>query len=499
MKRSSSIGSYGAAVLLVAASSFVCEALRPHLNPVNMVMVYLLAVVLAAATLGLKPAILTSLTAVLAFDFLFVPPRFSFRVSDTEYLLTFFGLFVVGVVISSLVARLKESGDHSRRQEERTSSLYRLTRELAVAGDIAAVIAALQRAVKPGEGESLLVMLPRGGGLAVVAGDGSLLAAADRDVARWVMSSGRSAGRGTAVFAENGFRYVPLSASGRVLGIMALASESPLEREHSRMIGAFADQAAMALERIELGRQAEEIRVERQKELLERSLLNSISHDLRTPLVTITGALGSMLEEKPFCDTAKNRQLLATALEEAERLNRFVGTLLDMTRLESGVLSPVLLPCDPEEIIGCGIGAMEQRLGEHLLSTRIEVGLPPVAADMALMTQVLVNLLDNAVKYAPADGGIEVSAARDGDRVVIAVSDRGPGVPPGEEEKIFDKFYRLQPPEQRGGTGLGLSIVRGIVEAHHGSVAAANRQGGGLEVAVSLPVAAEPEGGGEES
>jgi two-component system sensor histidine kinase KdpD len=308
------------------------------------------------------------------------------------------------------------------------------------------------------------------------------------EVARWVVQSGRSAGNGTAAFAEHPLLFIPLKASGTVRGVMVLAGDGVATDENRQLIEAFAGQTAMALERVGLALQEEDARILQEKELLERALLNSISHDLRTPLVTISGVLGSMLDEDQHFDQATARQLLATAFDEAGRLNRLVGSLLDMTRLEAGALKPNLLPCDVEELIGCAVGAVEQRLGDHTLTTAVEPELPPVRADIVLLTQALVNLLDNAVKYSPATAEISLAARKEQERLVISVSDNGPGVPPGEEERIFDKFHRLSVPEHGGGTGLGLSIVKGIVEAHNGSVVATNREGGGLTVAVLLPL-----------
>lgn len=494
-----SLSAYLAALFLVAISSLVCEVLRPHLIPVNMVMVYLLAVVLAASRLGLKPAILTALLSVLAFDFLFVPPRFSFRVTDTEYLVTFLGLFVVGVVISSLVARIREKADLIRKQEARTSSLYYLTRELTAAIDIPAVVGALQRAVQRNLGGRMALLIEQKGSPETVIGAEILQEINGVEIARWVLQSGRSAGTGTAAFSENPFLFLPLRASGFVRGVMVLEGHGASMDGNQQLIEAFAGQAAMALERVELALKAEDTRIMHEKELLERALLNSISHDLRTPLVTILGVLGSMLEGNQSFDQEKGRQLLATAFDEAGRLNRFVGSLLDMTRLEAGVLRPNLLPCDVEDIIGCAIAAVEQRLGNHQLITDIETELPPVPADIVLLTQALVNLLDNAVKYSPETTEICIAARKVTDGIIISIGDSGPGVPAGEEERIFDKFHRLQIPEQGGGTGLGLSIVKGIVEAHRGRVTATNLNGHGLLVEVLLPLETADDVNGRES
>jgi two-component system sensor histidine kinase KdpD len=492
MKRDRSLSGYLMAIALVALASLVCEAVRAYLAPTNMVMIFLLAVVLAAARLGLRPAIMTALLSVLAFDVFFVPPRFSLRVSDTEYLVTFFALFVVGVVISTLVARVRETVEQVRQQEARTSSLYYLTRDLAVAVDEPAIVEALSRAVLRNLESRLTVVLNRGGVPETVTGsDGVPLDDPSGAIIRWVIQSGRDAGAGTAAFPEAPCLFFPLKSGGNVIGVMVIEESGRALDENVQLIDAFAGQAAMAFERVHLSSQAEEARVLKEKSILEQALLNSISHDLRTPLVTISGVLDSLLVDDQRFDINHRREMITAAAEEAERLNRFVGSLLDMTRLEAGALSPRLVPCDVDEIVGCAVGAVEQRAGDHTIVTSVPTDMPLVPADLALLTQALVNLLDNALKHSPPAADIEMSAQRDGSRVIISVTDSGPGVPRGEEERIFDKFHRLEVPERTGGTGLGLSIAKGIIEAHKGSITASNRPQGGLVIEVILPAESE--------
>jgi len=485
-----SLSGYLAALLLVAISSLICEVLRPLLVPVNMVMVYLLAVVLAASRLGLKPAILTALLSVLAFDFLFVPPRFSFRVTDAEYLVTFFGLFVVGVVISSLVAQIKEKIDLIRKQEARTSSLYHLTRELTAAIDIPAVAGALQRAVQRNLGIRMALLLEQEESLKTAIGAEIFQDINGVEIARWVMRSGRSAGTGTAAFSENPFLFFPLKASGSVRGVMVLEGHSTMMDENQLLLEAFAGQAAMAMERIRFSRQAEQAQILQARENLERALLNSISHDLRTPLSSVTGVLTSLREEGAHLSDAARRELLETACSEAERLNRFVGNLLDMTRIEAGAIRLNFEPCDVQDLVGCALAALEPRIGSREISFKMLPVMPLVPMDMVLMTQVLVNLLDNAHKYSPPGSAIEVTAQTEENWLVLEVLDRGPGVPEQDLKRVFDKFYRIPVPEGAGGTGLGLSICKGIVEAHGGRISAGNRVGGGLRIEIRLPLSA---------
>ena len=482
------ISKYLSAILLVALASLICETVRLVLAPTNMVMAYLLAVVLAAAKLGFKPAIMTAALSVLAFDILFVPPRFSLRVSDSEYLITFFALFVVGAVVSTLVSRIKEKVEDVKSQEARTSSLYYLTRDLSGAVDIQAIVAALSRAITRNFNSKLIVLVNQNSKYAPVSCYNSLeISSSVSDVVNWVVTSGRKAGAGTAVFSDSLYVYIPIRSSENVDGVMVLESDAVSSSEDQQLIEAFAGQVALAIERVQFSQQAEEARVMREKSQLEQALLNSISHDLRTPLVTISGVLDSMANEDQEYDPNQKKAMILAASEEATRLNRFVSSLLDMTRLEAGALYAHFDLCEVEEVIGCAVGAVKSRLGSNTFAISVETDLPPVPADLVLLTQALVNLLDNAIKFSPPSVEIGLTAKLQGDQVVIEIIDSGPGVPVGEEERIFDKFHMVKVPEATGGTGLGLSIAKGIIEAHKGTISASNRSQGGLIIQVVLP------------
>jgi two-component system sensor histidine kinase KdpD len=427
----------------------------------------------------------------LAFDFFFVPPRLTFAVADTQYLLTFLGLFVVGVVISSLVAKARERADAVRIREVQTASLYYLSRDLAAAVDIAAVL----RGIVKNFGESLsaqvALFLPEGERLELMASsDGLELDINDQAVADWAFRNRQPAGRGSNTLVSADLLYLPLQSAANVLGVMGVRLDEDAEYtspETRRLLDAFATQIAMALERVQLSHQAEQAQILQARENLERALLNSISHDLRTPLVTITGVLSSVLDEGDRLNEKARLELLATAREEAGRLNRFVGNLLDMTRLEAGAISLKKEPCDVQDLIGCALAAIEPRLGGRPVQVNLPPDVPLVALDMVLMNQVVVNLLDNAIKYSPPESALEITARFDARWLTIEVADRGSGVPEQDLQRIFDKFFRLPIPEGAGGTGLGLSICKGIVEAHGGTIRAENRTGGGLIVTVDVP------------
>jgi len=481
--------------LLVLLTSLACEPARLYLAPTNLVMMYLLAVVLAAIRLGRRESICTAFLSVLAFDFFFVPPRFTFAVTDTEYFITFAALLTVGVVISTLVSQAKERAEAIREREVQTASLYYLTRDLAVASDLATILYALVKNIEESLGAQLVVLLPEGERLSVAAGSTGLsLDVKESAVADWAFRNHTAAGRGTDTLVSAGLLYLPLQTSGDVLGVVGVKLKadtefaSPLSR---RLLQAFATQVALAIERVQFAKQAEQAQILQARETLERALLNSISHDLRTPLVSITGALGALRDKNNELFEDARDDLLDAAWEEAGRLNRFVGNLLDMTRLESGALKIKQTPCDVQDLVGCALAALEPQLRERTIEVEVPAALPLVRMDMVLMTQVLVNLVDNAVKYSPRDSPVLVSAVVADATLLLTVADRGPGVPESELSHIFDKFYRVPVPEGAGGTGLGLSICKGIVAAHGGEIVAANRAGGGLRVKISLPIKPE--------
>ena len=491
------VSGYVAGLVLVVGATLLCALLRPFFAPTNMIMFYLLAVVVAAVKLGRKPAIATAFFGVLAFDFFFVPPQLTLAVADTQYLMTFIGLFVVGIVISTLVARARERAEIMRTREVQTASLYYLSRDLAASANITAVLQAVVRNVEEALKAQVVILLPEGERLDIIAAsEGLVLDSKEQAVADWAFRNNHPAGRATDTLVSADLLFLPLQTTISVLGIMGVR----LENEHAyhsqdnrRLLDAFATQAAMAMERIRFSRQAEQAQILQARENLERALLNSISHDLRTPLSTVTGVLTSLREEGAHLDDHARRELLDTACSEAERLNRFVGNLLDMTRIEAGAVRLKLEPCDVQDLVGCALAALEPRIGAREINFRMQPDLPLVQMDLVLMTQVLVNLLDNAHKYSPPARVIEVIAQVETGWLVLEVVDRGPGVPDHDLKRVFDKFYRIPVPEGAGGTGLGLSICKGIVEAHGGRISAGNRVGGGLRVEIRLPLSAGEE------
>ena len=485
---------YVYSVLLVGAGTLLGALVHPLFAPANLVMIYLLTVVIAAIYLGRGPSLLAAVLSVLAFDYFFVPPHLTLAVADTQYLLTFIALLVVSLVISSLTVRTREQAEVAEHRESQTAELYALSRDLAVAVDLDTILQAILTHVSQTFSREVVVLLPDAWRDAVkprALSPGFELNENELAVAAWAFQHGQPAGRGTDTLPAASVHYLPLKTAHGVMGMLGVKPSDPGRRltlDQRQLLDAFASQAALAIERAQLAEQARQAEVLQATEKLQTALLNSISHDLRTPLVSITGALSSLQEDDVALDEATRRSLVENAREEAERLNRLVGNLLDMTRIEAGALKVAREPCDVQDVIGTALESLDDWLRSRPLTVDVPSDLPLVPMDFVLMAQVLVNLLDNALKYSPPGTPIEVRAYMDDAEAHIQVADRGVGIPPDDLERVFDKFYRVQQPGQVTGTGLGLSICKGIVEAHGGRIWANNREGGGTVVTVTLPL-----------
>jgi two-component system sensor histidine kinase KdpD len=486
------------ALVLVAGMTVLGGLANRVVSPVNLVMLYLVAVVLAAVYLGRGPSIAAALLGVLAFDVFFVPPRLNLTVADTEYLLTFAGLLVVGLVISSLTSRAREQAEAAARHETQAVALYEFSRDLAVAPQLDAILQAIITHLSQTFSREVVVLLP--GEVAALevstVSPGFTLDENELAVAHWVFIHDQPAGRGTDTLSAARVRYSPLKTPRGLVGVLGVAPTDPDSRlapEQRRLLEVFASQAALAIERAQLARHAQQVQLLQATEKLQTALLNSISHDLRTPLVTITGAFSALEAEEDRLDEAGRRSLARAGREEAERLNHLVGNLLDMTRIEAGALRIMAQPCDVEDAVGVALDRLGPRLGDRPVAVDLPPELPPAPMDLALMAQALVNVLDNAAKYSPGGAPIDVTARQAGDQVEITVADRGSGIRSEDLTRVFDKFYRVQRRDGAGGTGLGLSISKGIVEAHGGRIWAENRTGGGTVVTIALPLAKMPE------
>lgn len=481
---------YLPALILVAIITEFGILIDNYMTATNLVMFYLLGVVIAAIRFGRGPSLLTAVLSVLAFDFFFVEPHLTFAVSDAQYLVTFAALLIVGLVIATLAARVKEHANDAQRREMQTTALYALSREMSASMTMEVIVKAVVQHVQQTFQAEVGVFLPQNGKLLLNQSTEKFPQEdSEQAVAMWVYDHAQPAGQGTDTLPASAARYLPLKAGPTMVGVLGVRFEHPeyLTPDQRRLLDAFASQAALGIDATHLAEQAQQAELLRETEKLQTALLNSISHDLRTPLVAITGTLSSLRDQREFLTPEANRELIQGAWEEADRLNRLVGNLLEMTRLEANAIALKKVPVDVQELVGVALSNLKERLASHEVFVEIPNDLPMMNADFVLMVQVLTNLLDNAAKYAPPGTLIEMTAEKKDEMVEIHVADRGKGIKVEDLEKIFHKFYRVEN-SRSGGIGLGLSICQGLVEAHGGKIWAQNRVEGGAEFIVALPI-----------
>ena len=489
---------YLKSVILVGIVTLFNFLIFTKLEPANLVMFFLAAVVISAVYLGRGPSILASLLSVLTFDFFFVHPKYSFAVSDTEYIVTFIGFIVVALIISSSASLLRDQVDQLRRRESNARAINSVSKELTAAINMDEVLNVVVRELGQTFECEVAILLPEGLNLNVrAATDGLPLDPNEQAVALWAFQNKQSAGRGTETLPAVSIRFSPLITSHGIVGVLGVKSKNQaqtLTLEDRLLLENFANLAALAIERALFAEQASQNEALRTTERLQSALLNSISHELRTPLASIMGALTSLDEDENApesemsMDHATRVELIKSAASQTNQLNHLVGNLLDMTRLQSGSVRLNRSPVDIQDIIGAILNQMEDRLRDRQIDVDISEGLPMVSLDAVLIGQALVNLLDNAAKFSPPGTPILIKASQTESELRLSVQDKGPGVVAEELERIFDKFYQGSSATGSGGTGLGLSICRGIIEAHGGRIWAVNISGGGFLVIISIPI-----------
>jgi two-component system sensor histidine kinase KdpD len=486
---------YAQATAVVTLATGVDWLMFPFFELSNLIMVYLLGVIVVATRHGRGASLLASVVSVAAFDFFFVPPYFTFAVADTQYLVTFAVMLLVALVISGLTIRIRTQAEAARQRERRTAALYAMSREFAGAQGMDELLKIAVRHVGEVFHSQVVVLLPDAGGRLAPWSSGQFeMDANELGVSRWVYEHRQAAGLGTGTLPGASALYLPLVASRGAVGVLGVrpADRHALDApEQLHQLETFANQTALAVERAQLADEAQQAQVQIETERLRSSLLSSVSHDLRTPLAAITGAVSTILENGSPLDAQTRQELLESVREEAERLNRLVQNLLEMTRLESGALQLQREWHPPEEVIGAALSRLGKRLAGRRVTARVPPDLPLVAIDDVLIEQVLVNLLDNALKYTPPGSPINILATATDRAVTVEVADRGPGLPRGEEDKVFEKFYRGQPAGGRG-AGLGLAICEGIVRAHGGRIWAHNLPEGGVAFLFTLPITDAP-------
>ena len=481
--------------MMVIVMTFVFTLVYPFLGLVNISLLYLLPILISAALWGTFPAIVTALMGTIAFDLFFVPPFFEFTVADLRYLISFAIFMLVGLITGTLSDRLKKQVNYSRQRENNISALYSLSRDIAAVDNLEAVLDCIVSNISKTLEEQVMLLLPNEKAQLVLRKDSGLSNSLDKcelTVANWVYERGLKAGHGTETLGTAKALYLPLSTeqgTQGVLGININESNTQFDPERIRLLEAFTGLAAMAINRVKLAEQARESLSLVESERLRTALFNSLSHDLRTPLASIIGAVTGLLEDKNVVYSPEVRkELLKTILLGSERMNRFISNLLDMARLESGMLRLNKEWCDLQDIIGVAINRLGHALTRRPLDIDIQEGLPLVQADGILIEQVLINLLDNALKYSEAASKILISIRKQGNLLEIVVANRGHGIPEADLSKVFDKFYRLSSPLQVSGTGLGLAICKGFIEAHGGDIWAENNKLGGVTITFTLPL-----------
>jgi two-component system, OmpR family, sensor histidine kinase KdpD len=464
---------YGIALGIAAAVTGLSLSIFDFTGYWAIALFYLLAVVLAATRLRRWPTLFLAALSAVLWDFLFIPPRFTFYISHLQDFLMFGAYFVIAIVIGHLASQLREREQSERRREERATALYRLTRALAASRDLDEALPKALKLIKSSFEADAAVWLRDESGLSLHRASLFTPSSKDESVAVWAFQKKQSAGRSTDTLPDAEALHIPLVTGDRSEGVLTVRLAHPPAIQQRELLDAFAAQLALFVNKERALEESREAQIAKQSQKLQKTLFDSVSHELKTPLAAMSAALQ---QSEPDC---------AELQQAARRLTRTVDHLLDATRLESGLLQPIREWCDPGEIVREAISAAA--LKDNSVRINIDKNLPPVSVDSRLIQQALGSLLSNAVAHGRSNQPIEVSAARDDSMLVLSVADHGPGLEPGEENKVFEKFYR-GPRTRPGGLGLGLSIARQLVEAHGGQIVAQNRPDGGARFSIHLPI-----------
>ncbi len=469
---------YAWALASSAAVTLVATPLLRFFDLANIVMLFLLAVVLVAARFGRRPALAAAALNVLAFDFFFVPPRFTFAVHDAQYLLMFAVMMIVGLVVGQLTASLRYQARVARYREDRARSLYEMARELGKALTQEQVAEISDRAIEAAFRAKASVLFPdENDHLALASAGIGADPTIDLGLAQWAFDHAEAAGSGTDTLPASRQLYVPLKAPMRTRGVIAVEPSNArllMIPEQRQLLDTFAALAAIAIERVHFVTVAQETLVSMESERLRNSLLAALSHDLRTPLTAVVG-MSETLAQALAREASPHAAQARAITEQSLRTAQLVSNLLDMARLQAGAITLRRDWQSLEELAGSAIRSVEPSLAAHPVAVRLPPDLPLLYGDGVLLERVLANLFENAAKYTPPGTVITLTARREGARIVVEVSDDGPGLPAGDAEDLFRKFSRGEKESSTPGVGLGLAICRAIVQAHGGTISAANR------------------------
>ena len=489
---------YLLSLVVVAISLAVGEAIEPFFGIENVDLVFLTGIVAVAARFGLWPSLLASVVASLCYNFFFLPPIYTFTIADPTNVLAFFFFIVMAVIVSNVAARVRTQAVTAMARARTTESLYAFSRKLTGVGTLDDVLWATAYQTALMLKVHVVLLLPKDGSIAVAAGypPEDVLDEADLAAAKWAWQNNRPAGRGSDTLPGAKRLFLPMRTARGAIGVVGIDSDKAgplLTPDERRLLDALIDQSALAVERVYLVEDMDQVKRTVETDRLRSALLTSISHDLKTPLAAVLGAASTLRDLSNRLSDGEKVDLLVTIIDESERLNRFIANLLDMTKLESGAIVPNTARYDLREIVGSALRRAEKILNSHRVELELDANLPMLKLDAVLFEQALFNLLDNAAKYSPSGSTIRMRGWRDRESVVLEILDEGGGIPPEDLEHIFDKFYRVQKGDQvRPGTGLGLAIARGFVEAMNGSIVAANRSDrAGAIFTIRLPIPAE--------
>jgi len=492
------------AVAVTVACTVLAYLMFGRFELANLIMVFLLGVVFIATRFGRGPSIFASFLGVAIFDLFFVTPYFSFSVSHSQYLVTLLAMLTVAVLISNLMANVRSQAKVAGHRERRATVLYAMSRDLTASQSEDEIVRAAVHHLYSEFGSRNVILFPDASGRIVYPANPAIpesLHAADLSVAQWVMDHNEIAGQGTDTLPGAEAIYFPLSNKETVLGVLVLLPVN-LRRvflpEQQKLLETFLGQIAQAITRVRLTEQARKTQVEMEAERLRNSLLSSISHDLRTPLATIVGSASALVEEDTTLKAENKLELSRAIYDEAQRMSTLVNNILDMARLDAGAVELNKQWVPLEEIIGTVLTLLQKRLEGRLVTVKLPPGIPMIYVDAVMIEQVLINLLENVLRYTPERSPVEIMAEASSFAVEISVADRGPGIPKGSENKLFEKFYRVQREAAQSGVGLGLTICRAIIEAHGGTIQAQNRSTGGAVFSFIIPLDHLPPVIGEE-
>ena len=481
---------YLCALLIIGLCTAIAWWLPSDFGLVNIVMIYLLGTTLGALRLGRGPSVALAICNMLAFDYFFVPPVFSFDVEDIRYLFTLGVMLIVALVIANLMVSIRRHREIADAREQRTAILYAMSRELTVATDAKAMAAAAVRHISAVFHSTAVVLMADAQAaltpisiMEVCAGARSSSPHVDLKLAQEVVIQGERRIKGAV--------YVPLRGSRRVKGVLVVCPQPPnraLPEEQLNLLDTFAAQLALSLQRARLAEAAEAARLSAERALLRNTLLASISHDLRTPLSAIAGA-GSLIAQPEYTLNVDRRTTLGRLIEHKARdMTQLLTNVLELVQIEFGGRALRSDWHSVDDLVALALRASESRLARWRMVLNLPADLPLISVEPTLIVQILSNLLENAAKYTPPGTTITISAAARAEGIMISVADNGPGFPPGDPERLFDKFQRGRSESNIVGVGLGLAICRAAANLHGGDIRALNNSGGGALFEISLPV-----------